>query len=153
MTDRGRSAGAIVAALAAYVALFAVVGYLSWDYLKQHNPGLFYRVNALHLESDVAETMADPVAVLSILAFNSLTFGLAAVVGAAIYPVRWWLPPSVLVAFGSVLWVVRVGPIFIITGLWGAKLAVSFDLACMVACAFVGAWLVTKRVRSNHDAG
>jgi hypothetical protein len=153
LTDKRRLAVAVLAALVTYVALLAVAAHLSWDVLRRCDPELFYRVNALHLESEIEGAMSDPAAVLSILVFNALTFGVASAVGALVYPARRWIAPAILVGVGFTFWLLRYALMFIGPGVLGAKGAASFELLAMVAWAFGGAWLATKRPRPNHDAG
>jgi hypothetical protein len=153
LTDRRRLAIALSATLVSYVALLTVAAHLSWDVLQRSDYELFYRVNALHLESEIEAAMSDPLAVVSILVFNALTFGVASVVGGLVYPARWWVAPAMLVGVGFIFWLLRYALMFIGPGILEAKFAALFELLTMVAWAFGGAWLATKRHRPNHDAG
>ena len=147
MTDRRCLAAALLAALFTYAALFGLAAYLSWDVLQKRNPDLFYRVNAIRLESELESGLTDPVSVLSILLFNALTIGVACAVGAFVCPARRWFVPAALCTLGLGLGALRYGLVLIGPDDLGAKSAILFDLATMTSFAFGGTWLAPGRSR------
>jgi hypothetical protein len=147
VTDRRCLAGALLAAMFTYVALFALGAYVSWDVLQQRNPSLFYRVNAIRLESELESGLADPVSALSILLFNALTIGVACAVGAFVCPARRWFVPVTLCTVALGFWVYRYGLLLLGLDVLGAKAALLFDLTTMTLSGFGGTWLAPERSR------
>ena len=135
------------------MVLLLVVTHFSWDVLRSQHSDLFYRVNALHLESEAQAALRDPVAILSILVFNLVTFGLSGVVGALLYPRRWWAAALALASIGATFWLLRFGPLFLVADSLSAKLASAIDLITMVSCALAGAWLSRRRTQEYSQAG
>ena len=153
MTDRARLAGAIAATVLTSVVLLVIVTHFTWDVLQSKDSGLFYRVNALYLESEADGALFDPVAMASILLVNAVTFGMPGIVGAQLYPRRWWAAAAALASLGVALWLLRFGPLLLVPGSMGAKVASVVGLTSIVVSAMGGARLGRRRAQQYVHAG
>jgi hypothetical protein len=145
--------GAITATVVTSVVLLVIVTHFTWDVLQSRDSGLFYRVNALHLESEADGALRDPVAMGSILLFNVVTFGVPGILGAQLYPRRWWAAAAALASLGVALWLLRFGLLLLMPASLGAKVASIVDLTSMVVSAIGGARLGRRRAQQYVHAG
>ncbi|MBK5257596.1 MAG: hypothetical protein JJE39_16350 [Vicinamibacteria bacterium] len=142
----------MVATLALSGALMVAIAHFTWDVLQSADLDLFHRVNAINLESEVGDALQDPISTASIVLFSLVVFGLPSALGACLSPRRWWAPAGLLLAIGTVLWLRRFAPLFLMPGSTWAKASSAVALFCMFVWAIVGAHL-GRLGRNNHHAG
>ena len=153
MTDRGRLVRAIAVTVVTAAILMIIAAHFTWDVLQSKNPDLFYRVNALQLESEVDGVVHDPVAITSVVLFNVVVFGVPGFVGAQLYPRLWWAAPAALAAVGVALWFHGFATLFLQADRVEARLASLIDLVSMVGSALGGARIGWRRPQREAHAG
>jgi hypothetical protein len=153
VTDRLRLAIAVTATVATALILLLAVTHFTWDVLQSRDSELFVRVNAMQLESEADGALRDPVAMASVILVNLVIFGVPGILGARLYPRRWWAAAAALASLGGTLWLLRFGLLLVVPGAVSAKLASVVAALSMVGSAVRGAWLGRKRTHRHAHAG